>query len=81
MINLIKRILLIDSYNFSVNVFLGLGLPWVIRTCYYLVNGGAYRVNTDALDFSVILFDSLGAVCVIGLVFRYVLSEDLQSTF
>ena len=52
------------------NVFLGLGLPWVIRTCYHLIAGGAYEVDTAGLAFSVILFDSLGCVCVVGLILR-----------
>ena len=55
----------------SVNVFLGLGLPWVIRTIYYAVNGGTYEVDTSGLQFCVALFDSFGAVCVLCLILRY----------
>nr|XP_026695085.1 sodium/calcium exchanger 3-like isoform X1 [Ciona intestinalis] len=62
----------------SVNVFLGLGLPWVIRTMYFAVKGGQYIVDTDGLDFAVTLFDSFGAVCVVLLILRrYVLGGEL----
>jgi solute carrier family 8 (sodium/calcium exchanger) len=40
----------------SVNVFLGLGLPWIIGAVYSLIQGEDYKVNTKGLSFSVILF-------------------------
>lgn len=50
----------------SVNVFLGLGLPWVIASSYELAqNDKGYAVNTDGLDFSVLLFL---ITCIVGLV-------------
>ena len=40
----------------SVNIFLGLGLPWLIGAIYSLSKDEDYRVNTDGLSFSVMLF-------------------------
>lgn len=37
----------------SVNVFLGLGLPWTIAATYYLVNGEPFVVPAGDLGFSV----------------------------
>ncbi|XP_076803796.1 sodium/calcium exchanger 1-like isoform X1 [Clavelina lepadiformis] len=54
----------------SVNVFLGLGLPWVIRTMALLAGGKQYRVDVTSIEFSVMIFDSFGAVCVTFLFFR-----------
>ncbi len=49
----------------SVNVFLGLGLPWLIASSYELsTNDQGYSVNTSGLDFSVMLFL---ITCVLGL--------------
>jgi len=59
-------------YRCSVNVFLGLGLPWVIRVIYHMINGGSYVVNTDGLQSAVSLFASLGALCITSLVLRFV---------
>lgn len=47
------------------NVFLGLGLPWLIASSYELAqNDQGYSVNTSGLDFSVMLFL---ITCVVGL--------------
>ena len=40
----------------SVNVFLGLGLPWVIAIIYYESKGQDYNVPAGTLSFSVMLF-------------------------
>lgn len=49
----------------SVNVFLGLGLPWIVGSIYEQVkNKQNYKVNSNGLDFSVMLFL---ICCVIGL--------------
>jgi hypothetical protein len=45
-----------------VNVFLGLGLPWMIATIYSTVNGTEYKVRMDAVCFS-------GSLHVIPLLF------------
>jgi len=48
----------------SVNVFLGLGLPWVIATIYYSSNDkGAYEVPSGPLIFSVVLFVCTAVLC------------------
>ncbi|XP_056020509.1 sodium/calcium exchanger 2-like isoform X6 [Ostrea edulis] len=54
----------------SVNVFLGLGLPWVLSTMYAYANGTEYKVPTGNLTQSVIIFSSLGALCIIILILR-----------
>lgn len=52
----------------SVNVFLGLGLPWVIGVIY---NGDKdYRVPAKGLDLSVVLYLSCSLVGVGILIFR-----------
>ena len=54
----------------SVNVFLGLGLPWVIKTLYYQAKGKSFRVYDANLAFSVTVFLSCGVVCLLFLVLR-----------
>merc|ERR1712088_577644 len=40
----------------SVNVFLGLGVPWVIATIYHAMNGSTFQVKAGALTFSVTIY-------------------------
>ena len=54
----------------SVNVFLGLGLPWVIKTIYYKVKGKDVKVIDSNLTFSVTVFLCCGIVCLMFLVLR-----------
>ncbi|XP_019615313.1 PREDICTED: sodium/calcium exchanger 3-like isoform X9 [Branchiostoma belcheri] len=54
----------------SVNVFLGLGLPWVISTMYHLVKGTEYRVLPGNLRFAVFTFLAVGALCLLMLFVR-----------
>ena len=49
----------------SVNVFLGLGLPWVIAIIYSEKQGEEYKVPAKGLDLSVVLFLSC---CIVGIV-------------
>merc|ERR1719507_2292491 len=48
----------------SVNVFLGLGLPWLMAAIYHESKGTVFRVEDPALGFSVTLF-TMCAVCAI----------------
>ena len=48
----------------SVNVFLGLGLPWVIASIYYEVKGECYIVPAGALGFSVLVFTVCAVICI-----------------
>lgn len=52
----------------SVNVFLGLGLPWAIGTIYHEANGTKYIFPAGDLSFSVGVFCAL-AVSAIGLLY------------
>merc|ERR1712156_170760 len=56
----------------SVNVFLGLGLPWVIAIIYeiYVVENplGVYRYPAKGLDLSVLLFLILSLIGLVVLV-------------
>ena len=52
----------------SVNVFLGLGLPWVIAVIYS--GDEDYKVPSKGLDLSVVLFLSCCLVGVVILIFR-----------
>lgn len=55
----------------SVNVFLGLGLPWVIACCYeHFVHNDTYFVPAGSLGFSVVVFVACAIVCVITLLVR-----------
>ncbi|XP_077988867.1 sodium/calcium exchanger 1-like [Glandiceps talaboti] len=54
----------------SVNVFLGLGLPWVINVMYKYAKNKKLYISTDNLDLSVTVFTSCGAVCILLLVLR-----------
>lgn len=54
----------------SVNVFLGLGLPWVLASIYYQREGKDYDVPSEGLDLSVALFLSCSVVGIILLVVR-----------
>ena len=60
----------------SVNVFLGLGLPWVFATIYRKqTRDTAYSVPTNSLAYSVMLFLCTSIVCFIVLVLRRVVSN------
>lgn len=55
----------------SVNVFLGLGLPWIIGAAYEnATNGRGYFVPAKALGFSVVIFLICGVTCIIFLMVR-----------
>jgi len=54
----------------SVNVFLGLGLPWLIASTYYEVQGDCFRVRSGALGFSVMIFCVMATVCLSTLMLR-----------
>lgn len=65
----------------SVNVFLGLGLPWVISTCYHAVKKTKYIVYSGNLTFSVVVFLSFGLVCILTLVVRRWVSSLAKKWF
>lgn len=54
----------------SVNVFLGLGLPWVVATLYELGNDRQYFVPAGSLGFSVVVFIICAVMCIICLLVR-----------
>lgn len=54
----------------SVNVFLGIGLPWMIATFYHASNGTKLEVNDPNLAFNVIIFSGCAAVCLAVLALR-----------
>lgn len=54
----------------SVNVFLGLGLPWTIAAIYSKQNNKEYEVKNKGLDLSVVLFLSCCIVGIIVLIIR-----------
>lgn len=47
----------------SVNVFLGLGLPWVMASCYWAWKGLPFTVKAGDLTFSVAVYTICSAVC------------------
>jgi len=56
----------------SVNVFLGLGLPWVIASMYYSINkpGVPYKVPAGNISYSVFIFLITALCCFAILVGR-----------
>lgn len=55
----------------SVNVFLGLGLPWMLAVIWKWADGsGPFEVGTFNLEFSVILFVLLALFAILTLVLR-----------
>jgi len=56
----------------SVNVFLGLGTPWVIASIYHLVKEtpGGFKVPSGSLSISVIAFTGCAIICLLSLVLR-----------
>ncbi|XP_013418432.1 sodium/calcium exchanger 2 isoform X2 [Lingula anatina] len=54
----------------SVNVFLGLGLPWCISVIYYTAIGQPFYVKSTNLTQAVIVFSVIGTVCIIILLLR-----------
>ncbi|XP_046340942.1 sodium/calcium exchanger 2-like isoform X16 [Haliotis rufescens] len=54
----------------SVNVFLGLGLPWVLSTMYALYHQKSYHVKSTNLTQSVIIFGVCGTICILLLLLR-----------
>jgi len=54
----------------SVNVFLGLGLPWVMAVFYHQANGTKYVYPAGDLVFSVLVFFIFAILCILLLVYR-----------
>ena len=54
----------------SVNVFLGLGLPYLIGTIYSISKGEKYCNPAGSLVFSVIVYSSLALACLALLAYR-----------
>jgi solute carrier family 8 (sodium/calcium exchanger) len=56
----------------SVNVFLGLGLPWVIATMYFDANMGdaPYKVPSGSVAYSVFVFLVVALICFAILILR-----------
>jgi len=54
----------------SVNVFLGLGLPWLIAAIYHSAKGGEFRMVDPSLSFSVMIFTMCAITTLGGLMVR-----------
>merc|ERR1712045_709864 len=54
----------------SVNVFLGLGVPWIIASIYHYANGTDFIVDAGALSFSVMLYTICAILAVALLMAR-----------
>ena len=64
-----------------VNVFLGLGLPWVIAAQYSAANNITYVVPAGNLSYSVILFLITSIICFIVLLIRRYVSTHFIYSF
>jgi len=56
----------------SVNVFLGLGLPWLMATVYHTAQGSTYNYPAGDLVFSVLVFFAFATICLVLLYVRRV---------
>ena len=67
----------------SVNVFLGMGLPWILGAAYWeSVIGTTYVVKSGALTFSIAVFLAVAIVCFIVLVARrFIIGGELGGSF
>ncbi|CAF4934227.1 unnamed protein product [Rotaria sp. Silwood1] len=54
----------------SVNVFLGLGLPWLIAAIYWKSKNLPFTVKAGDLSFSALIFSICGILCMIVLTLR-----------
>jgi len=54
----------------SVNVFLGLGLPWCMAAFYHAAEGTKFYYPAGDLNFSVLVFFAFAVACILLLVFR-----------
>lgn len=54
----------------SVNVFLGLGLPWMIASIYHAAKGQVFEVNAGSLAFSVTCYTITAILAIILLMLR-----------
>ncbi|KAF6260126.1 Sodium/calcium exchanger protein-domain-containing protein [Scenedesmus sp. NREL 46B-D3] len=56
----------------AANVFLGLGLPWLISSCYYAARGERFCSDSGALAFSVLVYSCCAVVWMAVLITRRV---------
>uniref|UniRef100_A0A0K8SFP5 Calx-beta domain-containing protein n=3 Tax=Lygus hesperus TaxID=30085 RepID=A0A0K8SFP5_LYGHE len=54
----------------SVNVFLGLGLPWLMATVHHYKEGTEFRMSSEGLGFSVLLFLVSAVIAMVVLTVR-----------
>jgi len=54
----------------SVNVFFGLGVPWLMATIYHSSKGTVYNVPSGDLGFSVLIYSIVATLAVILLIVR-----------
>ena len=52
------------------NVFLGLGLPWIVSTTYCAGHGEVFTIEAEGLPLSVILYVGCSTLCLITLCVR-----------
>lgn len=56
----------------SVNVFLGLGLPWTIACCYYAAIGETFHAPAGDVAFAVAVYMPTAVVCLCLLYYKRV---------
>ena len=68
----------------SVNVFLGLGVPWLIGSLYHKLaprGRGSYNIPPGSLSFAVALYCGVGGICVLFQLYRrFVVRADFGGT-
>jgi len=61
----------------AVNVYLGLGLPWMIGVLYHQSQGTKFLVSGGPLGFSVAVFTGCGIACISTIYLRRSLDSEL----
>ena len=56
----------------SVNVFLGLGLPWLLQSLYWRAKGSPFNAPAGAVSFSVTVYMCCSLVCLCLLCYKRV---------
>lgn len=54
----------------SVNVFLGLGLPWLMAAIHWTIEGKEFRVPSGDLGFAVALYTAIAIIAIVILLIR-----------
>lgn len=61
----------------GVNVFMGLGLPWMIAAAYYMHTGGTFTVSKAGLSYALVLYVAVAVTALLLMVGKRVQGGEL----